>query len=167
MNLQENLKPGFTYVIEHVRDGRVIDREVQHNLVPVEGLNHFAGVALKGTSQVTAWYVGLYEGNYTPQVTDTAAALPAAATEVTAYSEATRVALTLGSISGGAVTNTASPAEFTATSAKTVRGGFISSASAKNATTGVLTSVVKFASPKSLDTGDKLRITAGFTFTSV
>ena len=167
MNLQETIRPGFTYLIEHVRNGEVIDQEVTHNLVPIEGLNHFAGVALKGVTPVSTWYIGLYEGNYTPQLSDTAASLPGNATEVTAYDEATRVALVLGSVSGGAVSNAASPAEFTASATKTIRGGFISSASGKGATTGVLASVIKFTTPKALDDGDVLRVTAGFTFASI
>lgn len=167
MNVQEKLRPRFTYLVEHIRNGEVIDSEVTHNLVPIEGLNHFAGVALKGVAQVGTWYIGLYEGNYTPQLSDTAATLPAAATEVTAYDEATREALVLGTVSGGAVNNSASPAEFTASATKTIRGGFISSAGGKGATTGVLASVIKFTTPKALDDGDVLRVTAGFTFASI
>lgn len=160
------VKAGFTYLVEVVRDGRVIDSETVHNLMPAEGLNHVLGVTFKGESQVTSWFVGLFEGNYTPVAGDTAASFPGSATECTAYSEATRRALTLGAIAAGSADNTGSRAEFTMNANKTVYGGFVTSASAKGATTGTLISAVRFASAKSLSSDDVLRVTAGFTLAS-
>lgn len=166
--MNTELHAGFEYLVEVVSpDGSVRDCEVVHNLMPAEGLNHVVGVTLKGSSQITSWYVGVFEGNYTPAVTDTAADFPTAATESTAYSEVTRQALTLGSVSGGAVSNSASRAEFTfAGSNRTIYGGFISSASAKGATTGPLLSAVRFTSPKVVGGGDVLRVTTGFNLVS-
>jgi hypothetical protein len=154
-------KAGFTYLVEVIKDGVVTDSETVHNLIPVEGINHMLGVTFKGASQVTSWYVGLFEGDYTPLPSDDAATFPGLATETTAYDETVREALTLGTVTGGVVDNSASRAEFTFNATKTVRGGFISSSSVKGGTTGVLISAVKFASPKSLDSGAILRVTAG------
>ena len=160
-------KAGFEYVIETVRDGVVIDREVVHNLIPIEGINYLINAGIKGASQLSSWFVGLYEGNYDPVPGDTAATFPAAATELTAYSEAARPALTLGAVALGAVDNQASRAEFTGTTnGKLVYGGFVSSASAKGSGSGVLLSAVRFTSPKSLDAGTILRVTAGFSIIS-
>lgn len=159
---------GFEYLFEIVgQDGRVRDAWAQHNLMPTEGLNHMGGVTLKGVSQVANWFVGVYSGNYTPVAGDTAATFPASATESSAYSEATRVALVLGSFAGGTADNSASRAEFTASGTVTLYGGFVSSASAKGSTSGTLLSAVRFASPKALTAGEILRVTAGFTFVSV
>jgi hypothetical protein len=165
--MNSEMQGGFEYLIEVLKDGVVIDSEVVRNVMPLQGANHILGVALAGASQVSSWYVGLYEGNYVPSGSETAALLPSTATECTAYSSATRAAWTPGSVANGTVNNSASKAEFTFTASKTVYGGFITSAPAKGATTGVLTSVVRFSSPRTLDTDSVLRVTAGFTLTSV
>lgn len=164
--MNTNLKAGFRYLVEVVKDGVVIDSEVADNLMPTEGLNHMLGVTIKSVAAAPTWYIGLYEGNYTPVLTDTAALFPAAATETVAYSEATRVEFVEGAVAAGAVDNSASKAEFTFTANKTVYGGFISSASAKGGVTGALLSAVRFASPKVLEIGAILRVTAGFTLAS-
>lgn len=165
--MNSELKGGFGYLIEVVKDGVVIDSEFVHNVMPVQGANHILGVALAGATQVPNWYIGLYEGNYTPNGAETAALLPSMATECTAYSGATRAPWTPGTVANGTVNNSAAKAEFTFTAPKTVYGGFITSAPAKGATTGVLTSVVRFSSPRVLDTDSVLRVTAGYTLTSV
>lgn len=166
MNTQ--LRAGFNYVIEIIgADGVVRDREVTHNLMPAEGLNHMLGVTLKSAAPIATWYVGLYEGNYTPTSGDTAAGFPTSATESTSYDETTRQTLTLGVVASGTVDNSASKAEFTVNASKTIYGGFISSSSAKSATSGVLLSAVRFSSPKVLAASEVLRVTAGFTLASI
>lgn len=165
--MNEKLIPGFTYTVELVRpDGVVIDREVTHNLMPEEGLNHVLNTVLKGGAQVSNWFVGLYEGNYTPVDGDTMAAFPAAATETTAYTSVTRVAWTGGTVDNGVVDNTAVRAEFTFSADKTVYGGFMSSVSSKGSGAGTLLSAVRFGSPKVVESGGILRVTAGFTMAS-
>jgi hypothetical protein len=164
--MNTKIHPGFTYLVEVVKDGVVVDSEVVHNLMPTEGLNYMLSTAIKGTAGLSPWYIGLYEGNYTPVGTDTAAGFPAAATETTAYTEATRVEFNEGTVAAGAADNSANRAEFTFNAAKTVYGGFISSASAKGGVSGVLLSAVRFSSPKVLEIGAVLRVTAGFTLAS-
>lgn len=166
--MKQPVRAGFEYVIEVVgTDGTVRDREVVHNLMPIQGLNHMLSVTLKGAVQVGTWYLGLYEGNYTPSPGDLASSFPASATETTAYTGAARPALTLGAVTSGTVDNAALRAEFTMNANKTIYGGFISSASAKGGTSGVLLSAVKFSSPKSLESGELMRLTAGFTLASI
>ena len=165
--MKECLTGGFTYTVELLDPaGNVVETSTDCNLMPAEGIAHLVNTTLKAGAQVTSWYVGLFEGNYTPASTDTAATLPAAATECTAYSASTRLAFTPGTLAAGAVDNAASKAEFTFSSDKTVYGGFISSASAKGSTSGVLLSVVRFGSPKILSAGSTLRVTAGFALAS-
>lgn len=166
--MKSKVSGGFTYLAEILdKHGNVRDSEVIHNLMPAEGLNHMLGVTLKGVAQAASWYVGLFEGNYSPVPNDTAATFPASATESAAYAEATRVALTLGPVAGGAADNGAARSEFTFNADKTLYGGFISSASAKGATSGVLLSAVRFKSPKAVATGEILRVTAGFNLISI
>lgn len=164
--MKEQLKSGFVYCVEHLRGGEVLSREEVHNLMPTEALNHLVSTEYAGGAQVGTWYVGIYEGNFTPDGDETAATLPGAATECTAYDAATRIAFVPGTVAGGAVDNAASRAEFEMNDTKTVYGGFLSSAAAKGATTGVLGSVVRYASPKPMTPGDVLRVTAGFSIVS-
>lgn len=161
-------KIGFKYLIEVIKDGKVVDSEVVENIIPTEGLNHMLNVVLNGTTPVTDWFIGLYENDYTPLATDAMATFPGAgvALETTAYTAAARLALTTAAAAAGAVTNTANKAEFTFNATKTIRGGFISSSSTKGGTTGTLLSAVKFATAKSMEADAILRVTAGLTLTS-
>lgn len=165
--MNEKTLVGFEYTVERIVRGVVVEREVTHNLMPVEGINHVLGAALKGGTQVPTWYIGLYSGNYTPLSTDLAATFPSLAGELTTYDEATRREWVEGSVVSGALDNLASRAEFTSSADATVYGGFISSNSTKGGTGGVLLSAVRFSSPKAFNAGEILRVTAGFTFTSV
>lgn len=141
-------------------------RERIHNLMPVEGLNHTLSVTFAGGSQVATWYVGLFEGNYTPLSTDTMATFPASSTECTAYDESVRQTWVESTPAAGATTNSASKAEFTMSATKTVYGAFISSSSVKGGTSGVLASAAKFSAAKDVDDGDILRVTASISMTS-
>lgn len=158
---------GFVYDIELLKNGVVIERETVRNLMPMEGINHAIAVAVKGAAQNTTWYLGLYQNNYTPLLTDVALTFPTLAGENVGYAEATRVEWVEGTVTGGTVSNVLSRAEFTSTATATIYGGFMSSAPAKGATSGVLLSAVRFTSPKTFEEGSVLRVTAGLTFTSL
>lgn len=166
--LDQRARAGFLYRIEVIdASGRVVSTELVKNIMPTESLNHWLSVVLKGGTQYSAWYIGLFEGDYTPVATDTAAAFPTDATEYADYSEDTREALTLGTIASGAVSNSASLAEFTFTESAKIYGGFISSSAAKSSTSGVLLSAVRFSSPKTLASGDTLRVSVAHTLSSL
>lgn len=163
----EHSKAGFTYTVETIKDGEVVDVETVHNLMPTQGLDYMIEAALRQGTQFPGFYVGLYEGAYNPVPGDTMAAFPAAATECTAYASATRPALVLPAASGGVTESSANKAEFTGnTNGKQAMGGFVSSAPTKGGTTGVLVSAVRFSSPKPLDAGTVLRVTCGFSIIS-
>ena len=168
--MHNRLKLGFKYLIEVVRPDGTVDEsqsETVENLMPTQGLDHTLSVLLKGSGQISTWYIGLFSGNYTPQATDTMAAFVAAATEITSsYDEATREEFVEGTVSAGAVDNVTNEAEFTFNETKTVYGGFISSTSTKGSGSGVLLSAVRFGSPKPLADEGVLRVTAGFTMVS-
>lgn len=165
--MNSKAESGFTYVVEVIHpDGSRSQREVVHNLIPEEGLNHQQSVTFKGTTQVTTWFIGLYEGNYTPVAATSAATISAAATECTSYTPAARQEFVSGAVAAGSVDNSASKALFTFTAAKTIYGGWIGSASPFGSTSGVLISAVRFASPKVLAIGDQLSVTAANILTS-
>lgn len=163
-----NLKAGFVYDIERIVGGRVVDKFRAHNLVPIEGLNYLLNTAMKGGVAYTNFYIGLYEGNYSPVPEDTMATFPLAATELTAYQAGTRPALSLGDVAAGTVDNSLAKAEFTGTTnGKMVQGGFITTSPVKGASTGILLSAVRFPSPQPLNNAGILRVTAGFSIVSV
>lgn len=164
--MNEPVKMGFTYLIEVVHDGEVVDSEVVHNLVPTEGLNHTLDVLLRGGTQVTQWYVGVFENDYTPLGTDVMSTFASLAGESTAYTDTTRLEFTPGAPAGGVANNSAALAEFTFNATKTIRGAFLSSSNTKGGTAGVLLSAAKFSAAKSVTSGDILRVSAGIQMTS-
>lgn len=82
-----------------VRDYRDMSLEVagiDDNTMTTEGMVHAANnilVPTGGYPQVTQWYVAPFSGNHTPDEDVTAVTFNAAATEFTAYTSATRLAL--------------------------------------------------------------------------
>lgn len=162
-----SLRVGGIFHCEHVRDGEVIDAWDQPNLVVNEGLNSLLSVMFNGGTQIATWYLGLFEGNYTPVAGVTAATITAASTECTAYDEATRVAYVEAAPASQSITNSASKAEFTFNATKTIYGAFLVSNSTKSGTTGTLFSAARFSSSKAVVDDDQLLLTYTFTASSV
>jgi hypothetical protein len=159
--MKDAIKVGFTYKVDAIKDGVVIDTEIVTNLVPEEGISHILNVIFNSAAAQPNWYIGLFVGDYTPASTDTMASLIATAIETTAYSEATRPQFVSGAEAAGSVDNSASPALFSINAPITVYGGFICPSATKGSTSGPAISVVRFASPKVLDVGVTFRVTAG------
>jgi hypothetical protein len=117
------------------------------NKTPTEGLNEFLDSMWKNGASAN-WYVGLIVGpgsSTTYADGDTAAQINGTNgwdEDSTAYSEATRPALTMGTVSGGSVNNSASKAVFTIDSTCVagcvIAGNFIISNNTKAGTTGIL-----------------------------
>jgi hypothetical protein len=164
---ESNILAHGQYECQIIRDGKVIDHWVQPNLVVNEGLNNMLNVMFNGAAPTAAWFCGLYEGNYTPVATVTAATIPSAATECTAYVSTTRPEYVEATASAQSMTNSANRASFVFTASKTVYGAFLASNSIKNGTSGVLFSAARFASAKTVESGDELLLTYTFTATSV
>lgn len=190
MHMNANMNLGVIYTLEVLRPnwlGRLaarwwdlsrlpaallpcLTRHMGHaqarNIIPTEGRNNILDVAFHAGTQITAWFCLVFENNYTPVAGDTMAAFPAAAGEVTAYTEATRPAWNEAAPSAGVITNSASTATFTFNATKTLYGAGLSSSSVKGGTSGVLVSAAKFSASKSVDSGDIGRLSASITFTS-
>lgn len=150
-----------------IRKGEVIDEFEAPNLVVNEGLNHMLNVLFRGTTQVNPWYVGIFEGNYTPVATVTAATIASASTECTAYTSSTRVEYDEAAASSQVTTNAASRASFIFNATKTIYGAFIVSSNTKSGTAGTLFAAARFSSSKAVDSGDELLLTYAFTASSV
>jgi len=153
----------------HDKDGNLKWEAQSKNLVVNVGLQYMAGSALTSVTQITSWFLGLYGAgaSNTPAAGDTMSS-HAGWTEVTAYSNATRVSATFVTATAAnpsVVTNTASPATFNINGTTTVGGAFLTSGSAKGGTTGTLFSAADFGSPgdRSVVSSDTLSVTYTFS----
>jgi len=161
------LQVGGVFHCQHIRKGEVIDEWEQPNLVVNEGLDKLLNVMFNGATQIGTWYLGLFEGNYTPAATVTAATIASAATECTAYDQSTRPEYVEAAATSQSITNSANRAAFTFNATKSIYGAFLISNNTKGGTTGTLFSAARFSSSKSVVSSDELLLTYTFTAASV
>ena len=140
-------------------DGNLIREWELDNLVVNQGLNDLLNVYLNAGSQKTQWYVGLFQGNYAPSLTDTASNWAANATEASNYTSATRPVWTPAAASAQSITNSASPASFTFNANITLYGIALVSNNVIGGTGGTLFSEAAFAAPQIVTTGSQLLVT--------
>jgi len=158
----EGLRVGGVFSIEHIRDGEVLATEVIPNIVTDEGLNYILDSALSNATQSAAFYVGIFSNNYTPQATDvmsTFAGAGVAGEITTAVAETTRQTWVDAGAASKVVSNTASPAVFTANSTVSSYGAFLSSDPTMSGTTGNLIAASQFAAVRNLLNTDTLNVT--------
>lgn len=162
----EPLRVGGRFLGEIRRKGQIIDQFEIPNLVVDEGLNHLLNVAFNGATQVPTWYLGLFEGNYTPIAGVTAATIVSASTECTAYTSATRPEYVEAASTAKLTTNVANRASFVFDASKTIYGAFLISTNVKGSTTGVLFAAARFGAAKAVTTDDELLLTYAFSAAS-
>lgn len=164
---RQKIMLGGEFHCQLVRAGKIIDEWVQPNLVVNQGLNHILDVVFHGSTPVSPWYLGLFEGNYTPVAGVTAATIASAATETTAYAETTRPAYDEDAAASQSITNSASRATFTFNATKTIYGAFIISENTKGGTSGTLLAASRFSASKAVVAADQLLLTYTFNASSV
>lgn len=158
----DGLRVGGVFAIEHYRDGKLLSSEVIPNIVTDEGLNYILETSMSGASQNLTHYVGIYSNNYTPQSTDVMSTFAGAgvANEITTeVDETTRQTWVEPGIGSKTITNSASPAVFTANTTVSAYGAFLSSDNVMDGTTGVLVAASLFAAVRSLLNTDTLNVT--------
>jgi len=139
---------------------------VVENLVVNVGLDEVLDKFWKGSTYTAAHFVGLTDGTPTIAAADTMAS-HVGWTEVTAYSEATREALTMGTVASQSVDNSASKASYSINGTATVGGAFVTTVNTKGGTTGVLVGAGAFTGgDKSVGSGDTLNVTVTSSATS-
>lgn len=161
------LRVGGRFIGSIIRDGKIIEEFEDANLVVNEGLNALNDIMFFGATQITQWYLGLFEANYTPVSTVTAATIASASTESTAYTSATRPNYTPAASSSQVTTNSASRGDFVFNATKTIYGAFLISNNTKGGTAGKLFAAAQFSTSKSVVSGDELLLTYAFTSSSV
>jgi hypothetical protein len=157
------LGSGFTYECTIKRKNGEVVTFTEHNLLPQESIDFSAKLLLGTVASNANWYVGIFEGNYVPDLTVKAVNLQSLVVECTAYSGATRP-LWAGVYDDAAVIdNLASQTALTMTATKLVYGAFIVSAPTKGGTNGILLSICRFTTPRQVVSGDTLLVGAGLT----
>lgn len=168
---QIRISDGFKFVneykIECIKpDGSLRWVMEDHNLVVNVGLNDVLDKYFKGSAYTAAFFVGLASASPTFAAGDTMAS-HGGWTEVTDYTEAARPDLTLGSVSGQSVSNTASKAVFTVNNTVSIGGAFITTDDTVGGTDGVLYGGAAFTNGnRSAIAGDELRVTCTLTAAS-
>jgi hypothetical protein len=131
------------------------------NIVVTVGLNKLLDATFKTGYASPAWYVGL-KGTGSMVGGDTMGS-HSGWSEIAPYSNANRPAFTPGSISAGAVDNTASKAVFNINTGSTVYGSFLVNDNTVSGTTGTLYGGGDFGSSRAVVNGDTLNITVTLT----
>ena len=145
------------------KDGNHKWTEYAHNLVTDEGLDAILDIMFHADTQITTWYVAIFENDFTPDGDETYA-VPGY-TECTAYDEATRQEYEEAAASSQSITNSANKAVFTISDTKTiygaalVGGGASASTKADAAGGGTLFCCAKFTNAKSCTDDDTLEVT--------
>lgn len=159
---------GSLWQWEQWRGGKMVDSWVERNLCVNEGLNYLLGAGFAAVTAITAWYVAIYDNNHTPASNNTYAT--PGFTEATNYSEATRPAWSEAGVSAKSITNSASKASFTFSSAATiygaalVGGGTAATTKGDTAGGGKLYNISAFTSgSKALASSDVLKVTVTLT----
>jgi len=152
---------------EHFRGGKLIDEWEYDNVCTDEGLDHMLDSTFDAATQITQWYVEIFEDDVTPDG-DTTYAVPVY-TPCTAYDEATRPEYTAAAAASQVTTNVASKAVFTISDTKTIYGASLvgggSAATTKGNVLGggTLFSGSKFATAKAVADDDVLNVTIAIT----
>lgn len=165
--VHDTFRPRMHWRVECVRpDGTVKWTEDGYNLIVDTGINDALDKWLKGSGYTAAFYVGLAGSSPTPAAADTMAS-HSGWTEVTAYDEADRVPLMLGSVSGKSVNNSGNKASFTMSGAATVGGAFLATDDTKGGSAGTLISIKAFSGGnRSVVDDDVLNVTVTVTGSS-
>lgn len=141
------------------RFGKLKWLDAFENLVTTGGKNDLLTQYGKGSGYTAAFFVGLIDTTgFTSVAAGDTAASHAGWNESTAYSNATRPALTLGTASGGSIDNSASRATFNINASATIKGAFTITNNTKGGTTGTLYSAGTFAADRVVINGDTLQV---------
>ncbi len=154
---------GMWEVVCRRPDGTIKWTERVHNLITNEGLDHILDVVLHAATQITDWYVAIFEDDHTPASSDTYAT--PGYTECTAYDEAARQEYEEAAASSQSITNSANKATFTMSATKTiygaalVGGGTDGSTKGNTAGGGTLLCAAQFSSSRGVEDDDTLEVT--------
>lgn len=162
---ENNIGLKTIYVVECIRNGRLVWTERYNNRVVTEGLGKILDATFKTGFAAPTWYVGIIDGAVAPTFA-AADVMTAHAgwTEKTNYSNVTRPQWTPGAVAAGSVDNSAAKAAFSINASATISGSFLVSDNAKGGTGGVLYGEGAFVGGnRAVVSGDTLNVTVTLT----
>jgi hypothetical protein len=163
--------------LKHTRGGLVLLEgwEPNPNTFTTEGMAYLLNIIFGTTSKTGSaiWYVGIFKGDVTPAVGDTAAAKLGAAGTYQECQDAdydapltNKPSYTIAATSTAVCTNAAAKANFVMNAGITVYGAFLGDAAAKTGTGGKLMCAKRFASSRAVIADDELAVTYQITCTT-
>ena len=174
-HIQESRLTAHGHVFtDHFRNGSLLEHKDEGgNTFTTEGMANILNTYFKAATQPTAIYCGIFKGNITPALSDTAASALgsggrfAECLDVDYDDPVTnRPAYVVTTTATAITTNTAAKSEFTLAGSITVYGAFLATSQAKTATTGVLICGKRFATAKACEDGDGLAVTYNITLST-
>lgn len=163
--LRNSLDVRTLWTVQCYRRGELIWVEFERpNVCTNQGIDAMLNIMFHASTQITTWYVAIFENNYTPLVTNTYAT--PGYTESTAYDEATRPAYVEAASASKVMTNSANKAVFTINATKTIYGASLVSYSTKNDTAqsgAILFCSSAFSAGRSVVDNDVLNVTVQIT----
>ena len=152
------LKLGGIFIVNHLRDGELLDKYKFHNGVTGVGLNAILNIMFHGSTQASPWYIGLVDNSgYTSFSFNDTMSSHGGWSEFTDYAEAARETWDEAAASGQVI-GTTTAAEFNINATGDVKGIFITSSSTKSGTAGTLWATGGFTSVVSVVSGDILEV---------
>lgn len=159
LGLSEALQAG----IESLIPKRLAWSDECRNIIVNTGLDDYLDKYYKGSTYTASHFVGLTDDSPTIAAGDTMAS-HVGWVEATGYSEATREALTMGTVASQSVDNSASKASFSINATDTIGGAFITTNSTKSGTTGTLVGAAALTGGnQAVSSGDTLNVTVTCT----
>ena len=157
--------PRACYQVECLyADGHVRWRDLFMNTVVTSGKNDLLTQYFKGSAYTASWFVGLVDAaGFAAIASGDTMASHAGWAESTAYSNASRPTLSLGSAGAGSIDNAASTASFAINGVATLKGAFIATGATKGGSAGVLYSAGTFPSNRAVGPGDTLNVAVTLT----
>lgn len=142
-------------------DGNLRWAEEGPNLIVTTGRNKLLDETLGGSAYTAAWYVGLIDNaGFTAIAAGDTMASHAGWSESSAYTEATRPAMSFSAASAGSKASSAN-VSFSINATATINGAFLADNATKGGTTGVLFAGKSFTAARSVQSGDTLNV--GYT----
>jgi hypothetical protein len=145
-------------------NGDTVDEFEFDNVCTQQGLISLLNNQFTGATQITNWYLGLFQNNYTPVGGDTASSFPTSAGEFTGYAGGARPAFQpTAATASPTINNSSAVATFTFTGAATIYGAFLTSVATLGSGSGILFSAAQFGASKNVSSGDQLLLTYALT----
>lgn len=161
-----NISRGMFIYEAFDKDGNLKWREEVYNMTTTAGLNKEGEVMFRGDTPIASWFCGLVDNaGFTAFAAADVMSSHGGWTESVAYSNTLRQQWSPGAFAGGIASNSATMNFSINTDGTVIKGGFITSGSAKSGSTGTLWATGAFSAAQTLNNGDTLKITYTLTKT--